>query len=132
MKISKYELDGLEGVFDIFDVKTKKINKSKVDYETYDISTTFSPVSMVGISYNTETVYELTVSEHFVYLLIKLLKHDLFRNNEPSIVHLYGYMRETWDKEEETKKLHAEYPELEEIMRDYNVTKNLIIKNHKK
>lgn len=109
----------------------KKISQNKVadSYSDmyYDFNTNIS--NYLAIPVATKFEYELVVEDYFMEMLLKLIDTSKYEDGRKTLRDMLDHIKYQYNKENKEKQLQKEHPELAEIMRDYNVTKALIIQN---
>lgn len=109
----------------------KKISQNKVadSYSDmyYDVNTNISKYLAIPVA--TKFEYELVVEDYFMEMLLKLIDTSKYEDGRKTLRDMLDHIKYQYNKENKEKQLQKEHPELAEIMRDYNVTKALIIQN---
>jgi len=114
------DLDKLSRTFGIYDIE--EIRKP----QTYDynfVDDTFSSLASHKKYATIHSSYRITVEKEFIASLLKAsIDNDI--KNGPS---LYEHYKDVIRAESREKELQKKYPELAEIMKDYEIMKALIL-----
>lgn len=121
----------------VFGITNIKFERERYDLESYGnmfMDNYFSDFNQRPIM--TKQYYSVTIDSGFLRDLIKAANHDRSVNfgsvekyGRPIDV-LYDYLKQSYNEKKREKELHDKYPELDEIMKDYEVMKALIVKNN--
>lgn len=117
------DLDKLSRIFGIYDIE--EIRKP----QTYDynfIDDTFSSLASHRKYMTIHTSYRITVEKEFIGAMLDAIIPDDITNGPPFAM-LYDHFKCVYNAELKQKELHKKYPELEEIMKDYEIMKALIL-----
>lgn len=140
-----YNEEELRDVFDSFGIRLNRIEQRE-SYsmpEMYTIGGYDYTNSTMAYRYS-EPVFQVELGRDFVYMLIDYYKFVTERtrliNRDPNLAEylrpsgreFITYVSYLLEQEKKEKELQEKYPELKEIMRDYEVTKALIVNDDKK
>lgn len=131
--MNKEDYDKLCRQFDIKDIKIEE-----EIYNDYDIdwATIGSQKYSSSIIQRTKPVITIKADKSFMYFLLDFLSYkERFDSYEgmsyPNIEQLNKYFRDRYERWYTEEVLQRKYPELQDIMRDYEVTKALILESKK-
>jgi hypothetical protein len=117
------DLDKLSRTFGIYDIE--EIRKP----QTYDynfVDDTFSSLASHKKYATIHSSYRITVEKEFIDSLLEAsIRNDI--KNGPSFNILYEQYKDVIRAESREKELQKKYPELAEIMKDYEIMKALIL-----
>lgn len=117
------DLDKLSRTFGIYDIE--EIRKP----QTYDynfLDNAFPSIASHKRYMTIDTSYRITVEKEFFGALLDASNEDDLTDG-PSFGMLYNHFRRIYNAELKQKELHKKYPELVEIMKDYEIMKALIL-----
>lgn len=105
-----------------------KIEKSytKSSYDDFQYTMDYNFSKNIAIPIATTYNYEILAESYFVETLLKMIQNSKY-GSDTSLSDMYDELQKQYHKEKQELKLQREHPELAEIMRDYNVTKALIL-----
>lgn len=131
--MSDEEIKQLRKAFGITEISLEQ-EKYYVDYDI-DWTALSSPTATKTMT-ETRPRYKISVDEHFMYLLLDFMKfkkrYDQYDQHYPPIEELHLFFKNRYEKWYTEEILQEKYPELREIMRDYEVTKRMIMDTNKK
>ena len=135
-----YDENEINRILESFGIDVKRVTRRE-SYTAADINY-ISPTSTYIATRYSEPIVEAQLDEKFVHMLIDYYKcqqhysynvrydYNYINLSDPRL--FIDYVNYRIKKEENEKKLQDKYPELREIMRDYEVTKALIVNENKK
>lgn len=140
-----YNEEEFRAVFDSFSIRLNRIEQRK-SYkmpEMYPFGG-YDPINSTMTHSYSEPVFQVELDRDFVSMLMDYYKFVTERNRvinrdpnfdeylRPSGREFITYVSYLLEQEKKEKELQDKYPELKEIMRDYEVTKALIINDDQK
>lgn len=141
-----YNEQELRDVFDSFGIRLNKIEQHE-SYSMHDMYTigVYDHINSTMAYRHSEPVFQVELGRDFVYMLMDYYKfyteqqrlHSRYPLSDPIAPSPSGrefikYVFSRVDKEHKEAELQEKYPELREIIRDYEVTKALIVNDNKK
>lgn len=133
-------------IYDMLDAFGIKLNRivEKPIYENIGDAYYTKDITSYDVNYYSEPVFEVELNKKFIYMLLdyytsikKTNTNNYYYNSSydyvvPNATDFINYVNNRIKCEEKEKELQEKHPELREIIRDYEVTKALIVNDNKK